>query len=156
MKSLSLIGPQREHRSNTHICIGKHRYFSFDLIIEIFCVCVLVLRGSWTTNQKTKTTLCLFLLFMEDRKYKDILGISITDSAFSPHLLHSFPLHISTKHHLIGPSTCAVTTEVIDVGAGISGNSEMEICGTCKTGILMTLLYTTFLFQTGQVQVAVT
>lgn len=38
-----------------------------DFLILSYFVCFLHLRGNWTINYKTKTTLCLFLLFMEDK-----------------------------------------------------------------------------------------
>lgn len=46
-----------------------------DFLILSYFVCFLHLRGNWTINYKTKTTLCLFLLFMED---KNILSSLLT------------------------------------------------------------------------------
>lgn len=82
------------HRSNTHVCISK-QIFLFE-----YSACFLTLRGSWTTNWRTRTTLCLFLHFMEGR------------TAFSAHPLHSPPPtphsspNISTTHHLTGRCRC--------------------------------------------------
>lgn len=112
MKGLSLIGPQREHGSNTHIWISKDVYFSFDLERGLNIdrvVCFANLRGSWTTNYKTKTTLCLFLLFTGDSKWTRNTQCNVRSSQtafFSLHhlcTLHPLPHHhILTTHHSIG------------------------------------------------------
>lgn len=99
MKSWSLIGSQREHRSSIHICVGKHWYFSFVLHICLdieYFVCFPNLRDSWITNCKTKTTLCLFLLFTEDRNWKQIrYPWELCNGLFSTssNTIHSFPPH---------------------------------------------------------------
>ncbi len=92
------------------------------------------LRGSWTTNCKTKTMLCLFLLFMEDRKWikegKHFLGISVTAVSWLP--LHSsllLSLYVPTTRHPIGHCGCVSLHRDIwgdwCSSAGMSGNSEM-------------------------------
>lgn len=100
IKSLSLIGPQWAHRSNTHVCISK-QIFLFE-----YSACFLTLRGSWTTNWRTRTTLCLFLHFMEGR----------TASPPPPPTLHPTSRQHITWLDAADVSARTVTSEVIDVG----------------------------------------
>lgn len=149
MKSLSLIGLQWEHRRDAHICIGKDRDFSFDLWrclnIEYF-LCFLNLRGSWTTSYKTKTTSCLFLLFMEDRKWSE--GYKHLCNSLFLHILctlHSFPpphLNNTSPHWTLWMCQPAPWHRrwlmLVRRNGWKFRDGYQEKCGNCETGILWT------------------
>lgn len=84
---------------------------------------VLVLRGSWTTNCRTKTTLCLFLPFTAARELLHFFPPLLI--LCTPHFLHPTSQQNLSPLDAADPSACLVTTRVIDGLQEWSGNSEM-------------------------------
>lgn len=80
------LDPTGPRQQNTSVFAAQFYFSAFSPPV----------RGSWTTNCRTRTTLCLFLLFMEGR-------------SLYPHILTSSrppPPSTSTTRHLAGRCRC--------------------------------------------------